>query len=281
MKMINKSARRVTGRLLSKRKMGAYFHLIIQGEGIGKGARPGNFVAISVGGQHSSMVLHRVFAIYRVRSDASTIEIIVANSGKGSEWLTEQAEGSELSVTGPLGSAFPLPAEPLNVAIIGGGYGAAPLFELAEHLKNRGCRVDAIIGASSALKVFAPLEGKRTVNSLLVTTDDGSAGKQGRVTDFLSALIEREKIDLIYSCGPMAMLSAVDSIARSFGISHQVSVEEAMACGIGICMTCVLPMYESGASDSEIVSMKRTCIEGPVIDGERIAWDRISAVGSK
>lgn len=265
--------------------MGDYFHLVIQGEGIAKGARPGNFVAISVGGEHSSMVLHRVFAIYRVRSDASTIEIVVAKSGKGSEWLTEQPEGSEIMVTGPLGTAFPLPAEPLNVAIIGGGYGAAPLFELAEHLKSRGCRVDAIIGASTAQKVFAPLEGKRTVHSLLVTTDDGSAGQQGRVTDFLSELIEREKIDLIYSCGPMAMLSAVDSIAKSFGISHQVSVEEAMACGIGICMTCVLPMYENdtknGSGPSVTTSMKRTCIEGPVIDGERIAWDRIGVVGSK
>lgn len=279
--MINRNAKRTTGRILSKRKMGAYFHLVLQGDGIGKGARPGNFVAVSVGGEHSSMVLHRVFAIYRVRSDASAIEIIVANSGKGTQWLIEQTEGSEIVVTGPLGSAFPLPAEPLNVAIIGGGYGAAPLFELAEQLKNRGCRVDAIIGASTGLKVFAPLEGKRTVNSLLVTTDDGSAGKPGRVTDFLPELIERERIDLIYSCGPMAMLSAVDAIARSFDISHQVSVEEAMACGIGICMTCVLPMYETSAQDGEVAHMKRTCIEGPVIDSERIAWSRFKAVGSE
>jgi dihydroorotate dehydrogenase electron transfer subunit len=274
LKNLNRSARQRKGRLLSIRKVGAYFHLVIEAEGIAEGARPGNFVAISVGGDNSSMLLHRVFAIYRSRQDPThgwVIELIVARSGKGSEWLTSQIEGAVLSITGPLGTSFPLPADPINVAVVGGGYGAAPLFDLADHLKVRGCRVDAIIGAASSAKVFAPLEGKRTVNSVTVTTDDGSAGTQGRVTDVLPEVIERQKIDLIYSCGPMAMLSAVDGIARQFSIPHQVSVEEAMACGIGICMTCVLPMKRG-----EEIKMIRTCVEGPVLDGEEIAWDVIS-----
>jgi dihydroorotate dehydrogenase electron transfer subunit len=131
--------------------------------------------------------------------------------------------------------------------------------------------VDAIIGAATSSKVFAPLEGKRTVNSVTVTTDDGSAGIQGRVTDVLPEIITRQSIDLIYSCGPMAMLRAVDDIARSLFIPHQVSVEEAMACGVGICMTCVLPMMRG-----DEVKMVRTCIEGPVIDGEEIAWDEVA-----
>lgn len=274
MRQINKAARHTTGRLLSIRKVGTYFHLVLQAEGIAEGAKPGNFIALSVGGDQSSMLLHRVFAIYRSRQDpshGSVIELIVARSGKGTDWLVAQSEGTLLKITGPLGTSFPLPADPVNVAIVGGGYGAAPLFDLADHLKSRGCRVDAIIGAATSSKVFAPLEGKRTVNSVTVTTDDGSAGIQGRVTDVLPEIITRQRIDLIYSCGPMAMLRAVDDIARSLSIPHQVSVEEAMACGVGICMTCVLPMMRG-----DEVKMVRTCIEGPVIDGEEIAWDEVA-----
>jgi len=247
---------------------------VIHAGGIAEGSKPGNFVAISVGGEESSMLLHRVFAIYRSRRDPShgpVIELIVARSGKGTEWLVAQSEGAPLKITGPLGTSFPLPADPVNVAIVGGGYGAAPLFDLADQLKARGCRVDAVIGAATGTKVFAPLEGKRTVNSVTVTTDDGSAGVQGRVTDVLPGLIARQKIDLVYSCGPMAMLRAVDEIARSLSIPHQVSVEEAMACGIGICMTCVLPMRRG-----DDIKMVRTCIEGPVIDSEEIAWDQVA-----
>ncbi len=274
MRQINRAARHVTGRLLSIRKVGTYFHLVIHAEGSAEGSKPGNFVAISVGGEESSMLLHRVFAIYRSRQDPShgpVIELIVARSGKGTEWLVAQSEGALLKITGPLGTSFPLPADPVNVAIVGGGYGAAPLFDLADHLKARGCRVDAVIGAATGTEVFAPLEGKRTVNSVTVTTDDGSAGVQGRVTDVLPELIARQKIDLVYSCGPMAMLHAVDQIARSLSIPHQVSVEEAMACGIGICMTCVLPMRRG-----DDIKMVRTCIEGPVIDSEEIAWDQVA-----
>ena len=275
MRTVNKSAIRVKGRLLANRRIGSYYHLVIEAPQIAEHSRPGNFVAIAVGGEHSSMVLHRVFAIYRSRStgtQGSVIELIVSESGKGSKWLINQDEGTDLLVTGPLGNSFPLPAEPINALLVGGGYGAAPLFDLAEQLKARGCRVHAVIGAATASRIFAPLEGKRAVNSVTVTTDDGSAGVRGRVTEPLPELIERERIDLIYSCGPMAMLKAVDGLARRFGISHQVSVEEAMACGIGICMTCVLPIYRQGN-----VTMVRSCIEGPVIDSEEIAWDRINA----
>ena len=270
MSSINKRAVKQVARIISSRKVGAYFHLILAVPEMAARCKPGNFVAIAVGGEHTSMLLHRVFAVYRSRVDAnlgSIIELIVARSGKGSDWLVSQSEGSPVTVTGPLGNSFPIPAEPLNVAIVGGGYGSAPLFDLADHLKMKGCRVDAVIGASTASKVFAPLEGKRTVNSVTVTTEDGSAGVAGRVTDVLEELIDRQRIELVYSCGPMAMLEAVDAITRRAGINHQISVEEAMACGIGICMTCVLPIFVSGES-----KLMRSCIEGPVLDAELVDW---------
>jgi dihydroorotate dehydrogenase electron transfer subunit len=273
MRSINKGASRQSGIIISSRKLGAYSHIVISVPEIPSLGKPGNFVAVAVGGNQSSMLLHRVFAIYRSRVDShhgSVIELIVSATGKGSSWLVDQPEGTFLHVTGPLGSSFPLPADPVNVAIVGGGYGAAPLFDLADLLKSKGCKVDAVVGAATSAKVFAPLDGKRTVNSVTVTTEDGSAGVRGRVTDVLDEIINRQKIDLIYSCGPMPMLRAVHRIASAHGVAHQISVEETMACGIGICMTCVLPMDIHGET-----KLVRSCIEGPVLDGNSIIWDEI------
>lgn len=271
---INHRALSTQGKILSNRKVGAYHQISIEAGPIGARAKPGNFISLALGGAHSSMILSRVFAIYRKHStshDRSIIELIISPVGKGSSWLAAAPEGTALRVTGPLGTAFPIPVDPVNVALVGGGYGSAPLFDLAESLKAKSCRVDAIIGASTAAKVFAPLEGKRTVNSVTVTTIDGSAGVHGLVTDPLEDLIVRQKIELIYSCGPMAMLKAVHQIATKHGVAHQISVEESMACGIGVCMTCVLPMKNSLGEEM----MGRACIEGPVLDAEKISWEVI------
>jgi dihydroorotate dehydrogenase electron transfer subunit len=126
-----------------------------------------------------------------------------------------------------------------------------------------------ILGASSAGKIYAPLEGKRSVSSMTLTTDDGSAGEQGRVSDVLPRIIEENHSEVVYSCGPMAMLEAIQKVCDSFGIQHQASVEESMACGIGVCMTCVVPLK----GPDGIVRMSRTCIDGPVMDGEAVIWD--------
>jgi dihydroorotate dehydrogenase electron transfer subunit len=183
-------------------------------------------------------------------------------------------EGATLNIVAPLGSAFGIPTAPAQALLIGGGYGSAPLFGLAEVLKSRGCRVDMILGASTAAKIYAPIEGKRSVNSLKIYTEDGSTGILGRVTDPLRALIADGVVDVIYSCGPMGMLSAISEIADASNIVHQCAVEESMACGIGICMTCVIPVADSDG----VVSMQRSCIEGPVMDGSRVQWHLVGKV---
>ena len=104
---------------------------------------------------------------------------------------------------------------------------------------------------------------------MTITTDDGSAGLHGRVSDALPKLIEENDSEIIYSCGPMAMLEAIQSIADRYGLVHQASVEESMACGIGVCMTCVVPLR----GDDGIVRMSRTCIDGPVMDGSSVVWN--------
>jgi dihydroorotate dehydrogenase electron transfer subunit len=198
-----------------------------------------------------------------------SIELVVAPHGQGSSWLCSRSVGDFVDLIGPLGTSFGIPTTNANAMLIGGGYGSAPLFALAESLKNRGCRVDMVLGASTANKIFAPLEGKRTVSSLTLTTDDGTAGIHGQISEAIPRLIREFGTEVIYSCGPMGMLSAIAKIAKEFDIAHQCSVEESMACGIGVCMTCVVPIKSEDG-----IKMVRTCIDGPVMDGSEIIWDR-------
>ena len=268
---MNPKASQVNAEVLSNKRVGSYNHMVFAVDGLAAHCKPGNFVAISVGGPSSSMILRRAFAIYRasLRSDGmGLLELVVAPMGSGSKWLASQETGDVVDLIAPLGTSFGIPKEPVNALLIGGGYGSAPLFALAETLKQRGCRVDMVLGASTAGKIYAPLEGKRSVNSLTITTDDGSAGTAGRVSDVLPDLIKEHETDVIYSCGPMAMLEAITKISQDFGVVHQCSVEESMACGIGVCMTCVLPVE----GDDGLIRMTRTCIDGPVMDGNKVLW---------
>jgi len=269
---INKRAQQQDVEIISNKKVGAYHHIVFAVGDMASYAKPGNFVAISVGGSGSSMILRRAFAIYRASDRGQyggTIELVVALHGQGSRWLTSLEIHDHVNMVGPLGTHFGIPVEPVNALLVGGGYGSAPLFGLAEVLKERGCRVDMVLGASVAGKIYAPLEGKRSVNSLTITTEDGSAGTQGRVTDVMPDLIAKYKSEIVYSCGPMGMLAAVDAVSQRFNMMHQCAVEESMACGIGVCMTCVVPMKD----ENGIVKMTRSCIDGPVMDGEKVIWD--------
>jgi dihydroorotate dehydrogenase electron transfer subunit len=274
MATINKAAVQIRATLVGNKRVGQYHQLIISIGEIASQCRPGNFVAISVGGENSRMVLRRAFAISRVSDSSSfggTMELIVAPHGSGSKWLCAQNEGAVLDVVVPLGTAFGIPTEPVQVLLVGGGYGSAPLFGLAEVLHSRGCRVDMLLGASTAGKIYAPMEGKRSVNSLRIFTEDGSMGQLGRVTDPIKSLIEDLDIAVIYSCGPMPMLSAINEITTGTDVIHQCAVEESMACGIGICMTCVLPVKDETGN----ISMLRSCIDGPVMDGASVVWDKV------
>jgi dihydroorotate dehydrogenase electron transfer subunit len=274
MSTINKAATQSRALIIANKRVGAYHQIILSVGPVVKHCRPGNFIAIAVGGDSSRMILRRAFAISRTSESAQyggTIELIVAPHGSGSKWLCAQGEGVEIDVVTPLGTAFGIPTEPVNALLIGGGYGSAPLFGLADVLKSRACRVDMLLGASVGQKIYAPMEGKRSVNSLRIFTEDGSMGETGRVTSQLAEIIQERQIDIIYSCGPMAMLRAITDIAMEHQVLHQCAVEESMACGIGICMTCVLPVKSEDGS----ISMKRSCIDGPVMDGATVSWDLV------
>jgi len=277
MATINRNSAQLLATLVSNKRVGAYHQLLLNVGDLVKSCKPGNFVAIKVGGDSSKMILRRAFAISRV-SDISqyggTMELIVAPHGSGSKWLCSQVEGTEIDIIAPLGTAFGIPTEPINALLIGGGYGSAPLFGLADVLKSRGCKVDMLLGASVGSKIYAPMEGKRSVNSLKIYTEDGSMGETGRVTESLLEIIAQRNIDVIYSCGPMGMLRAITELVAESDVIHQCAVEESMACGVGICMTCVLPVM----NDDGTTSMLRSCIDGPVMDGSVVRWDLVGKV---
>ena len=251
---------------------GIYQHLTLVAPGIAELARPGQFVAAAIGDEHSSMLLRRSFSIHRVSPQGAyggTVEIVVAAHGPGTEQLIALPTGARVNLIGPLGRPFPIPQEPVACVLVGGGYGSAPLFWLADVLRERGCHVEIVLGAASRDRLFGVLEGRRSADGVTITTDDGSEGSKGWVSDVLPELITRTGASVLYGCGPMGMLRSLHQAAQEHGIVAQVAVEEAMACGIGICMTCVMPVRDAAGT----TKMVRSCVEGPVFRGDRVRWD--------
>lgn len=267
----------VTGEVLGLRRAGEYHVLTLTAPGIAELTRPGHFVALAVGGPESSMLLRRAFSIYSVQSRGvygGTLEVVFATHGKGTEWLSRLHRHDQVDIVGPLGRPFALPKEPVSCVLVAGGYGSAPMFSLADALRARGCRVDVVLGASTESKLFGVLDAKRIAASLTITTDDGSVGEHGRVTDVLPSVMDRVDAEVIYACGPMAMLRSVAKIAAERGAYSQCAVEEAMACGIGVCMTCVLPVI----GDDGVTRMLRSCVDGPVFRGDKVRWDEVGTI---
>jgi dihydroorotate dehydrogenase electron transfer subunit len=267
----------VDAEVFSNKRAGDYQHLTFVADGVAERTRPGNFVALSVGGDSSSALLRRAFSVCRVRRAGvygGTVEIVIAAVGKGTRWLADLRPHDRVNLVGPLGKPFSLPQEPVACALVGGGYGSAPMFGLAERLRERGCPVHMVIGAASEPRLFGVLDARRAANSVTVTTVDGSVGIRGVVTDPLPDLIRRASVEVVYACGPMGMLAAVSSVAAANGVWCQTAVEESMACGVGVCMTCVLPVV----GDDGVTRMVRSCVEGPVFAGDRVRWDGVGTI---
>ena len=265
----------VRGTVLTVRQVDAYHAITIVAPGIAARFKPGQFVAVAVGGQDTSLLLRRAFSIHDVRPDhGGTVEFVFAVSGLGTRWLAERRARDVLDLTGPLGRPFPVPRDPVSCLLVGGGYGSAPLFALASRLRARRCSVDFLLGAASGDRVFGALTARRTGRSATITTADGSLGVRGIVTDMLGQVIHEARTDVIYACGPMPMLRQVTALARRYDIPVQVAVEESMACGVGVCMTCVLPVVGSDG----ITRMVRSCVDGPVFRGECVRWDDVGTI---
>lgn len=258
-------------------RLGEYVQFTVIAPEIASAFQPGHFIAIAVGGENTPMVLRRAFALSGATPTgefAGTISFVVAERGPGTRWLVQRQAGEQLDIVGPLGTPFPLPAAATGAVLVGGGYGSAPLIPLARELLDRDATVEFLLGAATASRLYGELVAKRTVGAVTVLTDDGSAGERGMITDALPAAIERTGAQIVYACGPMPMLRAVSEIARSHSIRAQVAVEEAMACGIGVCMTCVLPVRGADGRSRFV----RSCVDGPVFDGALMRWDDVGTL---
>jgi len=237
--------------------------LDLHAPGIAKEAEPGMFVQVRVG-SGTDPFLRRTFSICGARPDTGAVTLLVDVIGRGTELLCGGACGP-VSVLGPLGRGFDAGlGGDGRCALIGGGTGAAPLAFLAARLATAGRPVTAYFGGRTG-------GYRRVIDGLLpddvpweTAADDGSAGFHGTVADLAAARFRDGLPSAIYACGPRPMLSAVAALAGERGIPCEVSLEENMACGLGVCMGCAVQL-RSGA-------MVRSCVDGPVFDAREVAW---------
>ena len=317
------TARQMAATVARVERAGAYHLFTLTQPGLGSDFQPGQFAAVAVGGEQTSMLLRRCFSIHRAQGDV--MQLVVAGQGRGTRWLVGQAAGAILDVVTPLGRPFPLPTvdPPLHAGagalatptfpagaeigrpaaavagaptstpglpadgsttapesgrsacvLVGGGYGSAPLFALSDRLQARGHPVHFVLGAATEDRLFGVEMAKALADSVTVTTDDGSSGRRGLVSDALPALLADSAAATVYACGPMGMLHAVTEIAAAAGVRAYCAVEESMACGIGVCMTCVLPVvWPDGRT-----RMTRSCTDGPVFNGSLVRWREVGTV---
>ncbi len=228
------------------------FKYTLQTENIAKNAKPGNFIEMKVA-DTSTVFLRRPISIFNI--DGNNIEVIFQVKGKGTKCLSEKQVGDEIDILGPLGLGTFEVDNFDKVAIIGGGIGVFPLYELAKQLKGK-TKINTYLGFRNKDFVVVEDEFKAVSDNLIITTDDGSYGEKGFAIDFLK---RDEKPDMIYACGPLPMLKAVKAYADENNIKCQISLEERMGCGIGACLGCAVKVIKNGEE-----RYGHVCKDGPV-----------------
>ncbi|MGH2734569.1 MAG: dihydroorotate dehydrogenase electron transfer subunit, partial [Actinomycetota bacterium] len=197
------------GEVLGQKKYSEhYYSLTIVSPDIGEQIAPGQFVNVRCG-EGSAHILRRPFSVYRVHKRggwASTIELVFDVRGAGTRYMSQLRPHSIVDLVGPLGRGFAMPRQRAHCLLVGGGVGAAPLFFLADELRNEGHRVDLILGARIARMLLNPIEVRRLASVSRILTEDASTGEPGRVTDVLAETIHRCETEIIYTCGPHPML---------------------------------------------------------------------------
>jgi dihydroorotate dehydrogenase electron transfer subunit len=222
---------------------------------------PGQFVHVRVA-QGADYILRRPFSVHRAAGER--IELLYQVLGRGTLALAERERGAEMDAIGPLGSGFAVPAGTSHALLVAGGLGAAPLGFLAETLAESGVAVTVAFGAPTADRLVARSHFEDTARRVVLTTDDGSEGTRGLVTDVVEGLIVADRPDLVCVCGPEPMARVACDMCNRAGVPCQVSLERLMACGVGACLSCVV---------STTAGKERACVEGPVFDAERLEWE--------
>ncbi len=222
------------------------------------GTKAGQFVMVACG---EDTLLRRPISIHR--ADGDRLALLVANVGRGTDWLSQRKAGDTLDILGPLGNGFDIRDDSKNILLVAGGMGIAPLVFLADTTIKSGKKVTFITGARTAdclLPVSTPQkthdDGVMPASiNIINTTDDGTEGFRGPATDLIPAYLEG--IDQIFACGPVEMYQTMSQIPELKNKSVQISLEIMMGCGVGVCYGCTIKTKQG---------IKQVCKDGPVFE---------------
>jgi dihydroorotate dehydrogenase electron transfer subunit len=235
--------------------------------------QPGQFVMVKPSGRGDPL-LRRPFSVFEILRDSSHViglSLLSKRIGVSTGLLFDARPGDRILCLGPLGRPFVPVDPPVEAWMVAGGVGLAPFASLAEALGRRGTPMRLYYGGRRASDLFYLDFFERLGVQLVLATEDGSRGVDGRVTVPLERdLRGHSHLCALYACGPEPMLSAVAKLAAAVGRPLQVSVERVMGCGLGGCYSCVIPVRDGGQSH-----FVRSCLAGPVFDGDAIDWDAV------
>lgn len=223
-------------------------------------AKPGQFIEIRVTDALDPF-LRRPISIYNMDKEKGILEIIFRVQGKGTEILSRKKEENLVDIIGPLGYGTFKFEEYKNIAILGGGIGVFPLYELAKNAK-RSCNVSTYLGFRNKEAVLLEEEFEKVSNKLVITTDDGSYKIHGFAINELKNDIQKENIDCIFACGPLPLLRAAQKLSEEARVPCQISLEEKMGCGLGVCLGCAVEVTDGG--------YQHICKQGPVFDSKKV-----------
>ncbi|MDR0453752.1 MAG: dihydroorotate dehydrogenase electron transfer subunit [Deferribacteraceae bacterium] len=240
--------------------------LILKASGFAETYRAGRMCMLSVTGQSliCDPLLRRPFAPYDTDISENTLSVIYTVCGRGTLLLSQQPVGTALSLSLPQGKPFTV-LKNSKAALIAGGAGIGPMHFLAKTLYKNGCDVTVFYGARTAGELYPPLRKTPSPYRWVLCTEDGSLGYKGVVTTFFAE--EVASFDICYACGPKPMMQTVQTLCAGNNKPLELSLEETMACGIGVCSGCMVKI-----SDNGVEKMKRCCAEGPVFNGNSVIW---------
>jgi len=239
------------------------YRMLISSSEIAKEAKPGQFIHVKVP-NNDSLILRRPISISNTFSDnGGIVEIIYRVSGEGTKILSKVKSPEHVDVMGPLGNGFIKPKQINRAYVVGGGCGIAPLKLLVKDWQE--VRFTSFLGFKDKSFAYDVDQFELLSEQVIVSTDDGSLGNIGKVTDFVSRKLKTETPDLIIGCGPVPMLKRLVLISEIFGIPCQISLEERMGCGIGACLVCVCQ-----TKTGNTFGYKKVCFDGPVFWSDEV-----------
>jgi dihydroorotate dehydrogenase electron transfer subunit len=252
-----------------------YNVLALRAPAIARTVTPGQFVMVKAAAGHDPL-LRRPFSVFEILNDDHGaplgFSLLSKRIGPSTSLIYEARPGDRMDCLGPLGQPFTLVDPPTDAWMIAGGVGLAPFLTLTLALKARGVRATLFYGARRATELFYLDWFRNEGVTLVLTTEDGSAGEHGRVIAPLDrALTTRKRDDdvMLYACGPEGMLAATAATAAKHRRRCEVSVERIMGCGMGGCYSCVVPMRGDDGRPHHV----RSCLAGPVLDAAALIWD--------